>query len=226
MNWQDKGYLLSKNKYNENSVITEFYTEKKGKVVGIIFGATSKKIKNYLFEGNRLHLNYNSKSQSKIGALKVEIDAFKTPYFLEDKKKLLCIIYTMNLIKILTVENETNRDIYILINKFFDILNEKDWLFEFVKWELNFYRLIGYDINFKDYVDEIIQDKKISYMIKNSNKTIPNLLIDKENKDVSFEDTYLAFKIVGDYLDKTILKPNNLSFPITRHNFQNSLKLV
>ncbi len=31
MNWQDKGYLLSKNKYNENSVISEFYTEDHGK---------------------------------------------------------------------------------------------------------------------------------------------------------------------------------------------------
>ena len=77
MNWQDKGYLLSKNKYNENSVISEFYTENHGKISGIIFGGTSKKIKNYLFEGNKLHINYNSKSQSKIGSLKVEIDEFK-----------------------------------------------------------------------------------------------------------------------------------------------------
>ncbi|MDA9682710.1 recombination protein O N-terminal domain-containing protein, partial [Candidatus Pelagibacter sp.] len=79
MNWQDKGYLLSKNKYNENSVISEFYTENHGKISGIIFGGTSKKIKNYLIEGNKLHINYNSKSQSKIGSLKIEIDEFKTP---------------------------------------------------------------------------------------------------------------------------------------------------
>ena len=46
MNWQDKGYLLSKNKYNENSVISEFYTEDHGKISGIIFGGNSKKIKN------------------------------------------------------------------------------------------------------------------------------------------------------------------------------------
>ena len=35
MNWQDKGYLLSKNKYNENSVISEFYTENHGKISAI-----------------------------------------------------------------------------------------------------------------------------------------------------------------------------------------------
>ena len=32
MNWQDKGYLLSLNKYNENSSIAEFFTENNGKV--------------------------------------------------------------------------------------------------------------------------------------------------------------------------------------------------
>ena len=47
MNWQDKGILLSINKYNENSAIAEFYTKNHGKVAGIIFGATSKKNKNY-----------------------------------------------------------------------------------------------------------------------------------------------------------------------------------
>ena len=48
MQWQDKGYLLSKYRYNENSVISELFTLQHGKVSGVIFGATSKKLKNYL----------------------------------------------------------------------------------------------------------------------------------------------------------------------------------
>ena len=52
MIWDDKGYLLSKNKYSENSIISEVFTKEHGKVSGIIFGGTSKKIKNYLQVGN------------------------------------------------------------------------------------------------------------------------------------------------------------------------------
>ena len=48
MIWKDTGYLLSKNRYNENSLIAEFFTKDHGRVSGIIFGGTSKKIKNYL----------------------------------------------------------------------------------------------------------------------------------------------------------------------------------
>ena len=31
MYWDDTGYLISKNRYNENSVVAEFYTEYHGK---------------------------------------------------------------------------------------------------------------------------------------------------------------------------------------------------
>ena len=46
MHWEDVGYLLSKNKYSENSNIVEIFTENHGKILGIVYGATSKKIKN------------------------------------------------------------------------------------------------------------------------------------------------------------------------------------
>jgi len=45
MNWDDNGYLISKNRYSENSIIAEVFTENYGKISGIIFGGTSKKLK-------------------------------------------------------------------------------------------------------------------------------------------------------------------------------------
>ena len=60
MNWDDSGFLLSKNRYSENSLIAEIFSQDHGKVVGIIFGGTSKKIKNYLQIGNQVYLNFNS----------------------------------------------------------------------------------------------------------------------------------------------------------------------
>ena len=45
MNWIDQGYLISKHRYSENSLIVEIFTEAHGKTSGIIFGGTSKKIK-------------------------------------------------------------------------------------------------------------------------------------------------------------------------------------
>ena len=44
MNWIDEGFLISKNRYSENSLIAEIFTKDQGKISGIIFGGTSKKI--------------------------------------------------------------------------------------------------------------------------------------------------------------------------------------
>ena len=99
MNWTDKGILLSKNKFQENSTIVNFYTKNHGKCSGIIFGASSKKIKNYLQIGNELHLNYNSKSDDSFGYFKVEILKVYTPIYFAQKRSMYCINSALNLIK-------------------------------------------------------------------------------------------------------------------------------
>ncbi len=224
MNWQDKGYLLSLNKYNENSSIAEFYTENNGKIVGVIFGSTSKKIKSYLLIGNKFHINSKLREDGRLGYLKVEIDEIKTPVYLENKKKLFCIIYCMNLIKILTAENENNIEIFNLLEKLFKIIELDNWLVEFLYLELNILKSIGYDINFKNYV----VDKKINgqtkYIVDSSQKIIPNFLIDKNISPENLKDIHSGFSIVGDFLDKTIIKPNNKSYPASRNDFVNLLK--
>ena len=224
MNWQDKGYLLSLNKYNENSSIAEFYTENNGKIVGVIFGSTSKKIKSYLLIGNKFQINSKLREDGRLGYLKVEIDEIKTPVYLENKKKLFCIIYSMNLIKILTAENENNVEIYNLLEKLFKIIELDNWLVEFLYLELNILKSIGYDINFKDYVVNKNINGQTKYIVDSSQKIIPNFLIDKKISPENLKDIYKGFSIVGDFLDKTIIKPNNKNYPSSRIDFVNLLK--
>jgi DNA repair protein RecO (recombination protein O) len=45
MNWIDEGFLISKNRYSENSLIAEIFTKDRGKISGIIFGGLLKKSK-------------------------------------------------------------------------------------------------------------------------------------------------------------------------------------
>jgi DNA repair protein RecO (recombination protein O) len=224
MNWQDKGYLLSLNKYNENSSIAEFYTKNNGKIVGVIFGSTSKKIKSYLLIGNKFHINSKLREDGRLGYLKVEIDEIKTPVYLENKKKLFCIIYCMNLIKILTAENENNIEIYNLLEKLFKLIESDNWLVEFLYLELNILKSVGYDINFRDYVVDKNINGQIKYIVVSSQKIIPNFLIDKNISPENLKDIYNGFSIVGDFLDKTIIKPNNKNYPSSRNDFLNLLK--
>ena len=228
MIWDDSGFLLSKNKYSENSLIAEIFTKEHGKVSGIIFGGTSKKIKNYLQIGNELYVNYSAKSDTKIGHFKIEIYQAFSPIYFENSQKLFCINSSMNLIKILTAESQQNEKLYDLILKFYKIIDEENWLNRYIFWELELFKVLGYDLILEDLVKKEIIDKKITYFVQSSTerKIVPNFLI---NKDYLINDNKIllnGLNLVGDYLEKTILKPNNLNFPISRIHFLNSLKLI
>ena len=224
MKFEDKGFLINKNKYNENSVVAEFFTENHGKVSGLIFGATSSKIKNFLFLGNHLNLQFTSKNQNRAGYFKVEIEKIFTPHFLDNKIKLNCILYSLNLIKILTVENQSNIKIYNKIYNLFKILNESDWMRKFIFWELDIIKLVGYDINFNDYIDNNKLKENVSYVpTLDGSKNIPLFLLNKENTSIKIDELKNGFKIVGDFLNKSVLIPNNINYPPSRNEF---LKLI
>lgn len=131
----------------------------------------------------------------------------------------------MNLIKILTAENQSNIKIFVLIENLFNILKKNKWLIDFIFWELNFFKKIGYDINYKDYVINLKEYDENKYVVKERKKLIPNFLIDKNYEAKNTSEILEALKINGDFLDKTILKNNNLKFPTSRNDFINSLKL-
>ena len=226
MNWIDEGFLISKNRYSENSLIAELYTENHGKISGIIFGGTSKKIKNYLQIGNKLHINYNSKNDNRIGYFKIEILNAYSPLYFDDKQKLSCINSAINLIKILTAESQTNNKVYKLIENFFSTLKDNDWLRKYIFWELELLKILGYDLELENLVkSDIIENETIYYASSSTEKKyVPNFLIEKDLKVDDVKILLNGLKLVGDYLDKTILKPNNLNYPNSRLLFINSFK--
>tara|TARA_B100000780_G_scaffold262305_1_gene215337 strand:- start:394 stop:1074 length:681 start_codon:yes stop_codon:yes gene_type:complete len=226
MNWDDSAYLISKNRYSENSIIAEFFTENHGKTSGIIFGGTSKKIKNYLQIGNKIYVNYSTKSPTRIGYFKIEILKALTPLYFDNNHKLSCISSALHLIKLLTAEAQSNKKIFFLIDRFFEILSSDNWIQEYIFWELELLKLLGYDLELKNMVEKEIVDQKINYFVKSSTgkKIIPNFLIDKNYKNVDLKNLLKGLKLVSDYLEKSILKPNNLNLPSSRTHFVNLLK--
>jgi DNA repair protein RecO (recombination protein O) len=226
MIWDDSGFLLSKNRYNENSIIAEIFTENFGKISGIIFGGTSKKIKNYLQIGNKVYVSYNSKNESRIGYFKIEIQQALSPLYFDNHQKLSCISSAMQLVKILNAESQKNLKVYSLLENFFLLLKNDNWIKNYIYWELELFKALGYDLDFKSLVDEKIIGNKKKYISKSlkEKKIIPNFLIDKNQSFDDLETLLSGLKLISDYLDKSILKPNNLNQPISRLQFINTIK--
>ena len=71
-----------------------------------------------------------------------------------------------------------------------------------------------------------IIENKLQYVSKSTieKKIVPNFLVDKNESIDDIKNLLNGLKLVGDYLEKTILKPNNLSQPLSRLQFINTLK--
>ena len=226
MIWDDIGFLLSKNRYNENSLISDIYTKNFGKVSGIIFGGTSKKIKNYLQIGNKLYVSYNSKNEKSMGYFKIEIQDALSPLYFDNNQKLSCISSAMNLVRLLTAESQKNVKIFTLLEEFYLLLNSENWIKSYIFWELELFKSLGYDLDFENLVNEKIIDNKKQYISKSSTekRIIPNFLIEKNSSNEDMNSLLTGLKLLSDYLEKSILKPNNLNQPLSRMQFINSLK--
>ena len=223
MNWEDECFLLSKRKFRENANIINVFTLKKGKVGGIVYGGSSRKIRNYLQISNKLIVFNNSKSENKIGYFKTELIKAVSPSYFNDKERTSALISLCSLLNSLLPENQPYKNIYNSFEKFIDTLNLDNWIILYIFFEINLIKELGYGVNlnsFNDSSDDIYALKKIN--IDGYNYEIPNFLISEK---IPSEITKLQIKksliFTRNILLNKFFIPNNLSFPKSRIILEN-----
>ena len=224
MKWEDEGFLLYKNKYSENSLIAEFFTLNHGKCSGIIYGGTSRKIKNYLQLGNKIHLILNSKNESKIGYFKIEIIEAISPAFFNNNNKINCLISSLNFLRTVLPESQLHKNIYNLFSSFLNDLKYNDqWIFDYIFFEMNLLKEIGFDMNLKPSQQSIISTNNSLTSVKVDNQEIkvPSFLVNKKISDTDNKHIHLALKTLSNFIEKNILIPNNINISKFRKNLEN-----
>ena len=223
MQWKDEAFLLAKNKYGENSIIVEVFTLNHGKCSGIVYGGTSKKIKNYLQLGNKIHVDLKIKDDSKLGYFKIEIIEAISPFFFDDNKKLNCLFSSLNLLKIVLPELLSYNSIYVLFSNFLNELKSSNyWIIHYIFWEMNLLREIGFDMNLStNSVSKSNSEKDMMIVnIDNEQINIPSFMVEKKFENINSNSIYFALKFIGKFLEKNILIPNNLHYPISRKKLE------
>jgi DNA repair protein RecO (recombination protein O) len=223
MNWEDECYLLSKKKFRENANIINVFTLNKGKVGGIVYGGSSRKIRNYLQISNKLFVFNNSKNENKIGYFKTELIKAVSPNYFNDKERTSALISLCSLLNSLLPESQPYKNIYKSFEKFINTLNLDNWIVLYIFFEINLIKELGYDVNlksFNDSTDDIYSLKKIK--IDGYNYEVPNFLI-KQN--IPSEITKLLIKksliFTRNVLLNKFFVPNNLIFPKSRVILEN-----
>ena len=219
MNWEDHGYLLNKRKFRENANIINVFTYQRGKVSGIVYGGTSRKIKNYLQVGNKIFVFYNSNNSNKSGYFKTEIVEAISPRFFDDKKRSYCILSISQLLDSLLPESQEHKNIFNSLENFMKNLQQENWMIIYLYWELNLIKELGFGISLeKTYID----DEIISINIDNLTYKIPKFIVNGEiPSKLSDNIISMSLKFTRNLLLNKFYLPNNLTFPKSRLVFEN-----
>ena len=222
MNWEDNCYLLSKRKFRENANIINIFTEKKGKIDGIVYGGNSRKIRNYLQISNKLFVSHSSKSENKIGYFKTELIKPISPLYFNDKERTSALISICSLLNILLPEGQPNKKIYNSFENFINSLNLDNWIVLYIFFELYLIKDLGYDTNLSQYDDDDANSDLKKINIDGYTYEVPKYLISKENpaniSNVLIKKSlYFTRNII---LNKFFI-PNNIPFPKSRVILEN-----
>ena len=223
MIWEDECYLLSKRKFRENANIINIFSQKKGKVDGIVYGGNSRKIKNYLQISNKLFVSHNTKSENKIGYLKTELIKPVSPLYFNDKERTSALISICSLLNVLLPESQPNKNIYNSFEKLISSLNLENWIYLYIFFELNLIKELGYDTNlgqnkFKNLdINDFNKIKIDSYIYE-----VPNFLTLKKIPD-KFSNILIkkSLNFTRYVLQNKFFMPNNILFPKSRIIFEN-----
>ena len=223
MIWEDECYLLSKRKFRENANIINIFSQKKGKIDGIVYGGTSRKVKNYLQISNKLFVSHISKSENKIGYFKTELIKPISPLYFNDKKRTSALISICSLLNILLPESQPNKIIYKSFEKLVDSINLENWIFLYIFFEVNLIKDLGYDTNLLKYSNVINTENDFQKIkIDGYIYEIPNYLIQKK---IPAKFTNLLIRKSLYFTRQVMLNkffiPNNLIFPKSRVIFEN-----
>ena len=223
MIWEDECYLLAKRKFRENANIINIFTQKKGRVDGIVYGGNSRKIRNFLQISNKLFVLHNAKNESKIGYLKTELIKPVSPLYFNDKKRTSALISICSLLNVLLPESQPNKNIYNSFENLITSLKLENWIYLYIFFELNLIKELGYDTNLgqnefenkninetnKIKIDGYIYEVPNFLILKKIPSNFSNILI---NKSLNFTRYVMQNKF---------FIPNNILFPKSRVILEN-----
>ncbi|MBL6786200.1 MAG: DNA repair protein RecO [Candidatus Pelagibacter bacterium] len=222
MIWEDECYLLSKRKFRENANIINVFTQKKGKINGIVYGGNSRKIRNYLQISNKLFVSHNSKVENKIGYFKTELIKPISPLYFNDKERTSALISICTLLNTLLPDSQPNKKIYNSFENFINSINLKNWIYLYIFFEINLIKELGYDTNLSQY------EKNNNVQVLNKIKVdgyiyeVPNFLISKEMPENLTNPTIRkSLYFTRQFLQNKFFIPNNILFPKSRVILEN-----
>jgi len=153
MDWNDDGIVLGLRHFGESSAILEALTREHGRHLGLLRGATSKRLKGALEPGNVLKLHWRARIDQQLGSYTVELASARAAQFFHDGLKLAGLSSACAIVAATLPEREAHTRVFEAMDAMLSAVAEKAspaWVEDYARFEIVLLEDLGFGLDLSE----------------------------------------------------------------------------
>ncbi len=234
MHWSDAGIVLSARKHGENSAIVSLLTAGRGRHVGLVRGATGKRMRGILQPGNEVTATWRARLAEHLGSYTVELAAAWAAGILEDPLGLAALSSACAVAEVVLPEREAHPAVYAGFRVLLEALEATPtWPAVYVRWETGLLAELGFGLDLSrcaasGATDDLIYvsprtgravSRKAGEGYEERLLALPGFLLGPNGGDErpwSARDILDGLALTGHFLESHVLAPHGVRVPAAR----------
>lgn len=157
MEWRDCGIVLSVRPHGESSALLELLTRGHGRHMGLVQGGRSRRLRASLQPGNSLDVVWRARLEEHLGTWSVELRESRAALLMSRELSLTAMMSAAGVCRLLP-ERDVCRAVYDGLENLLGgiVSGDLDCWARYVSWELELLRELGYGLDGKVDVEDVI----------------------------------------------------------------------
>lgn len=163
MEWRDCGIVLSVRPHGESSALLELLTRGHGRHMGLVRGGRSRRLRASLQPGNSLDVVWRARLEEHLGVWSIEMRTSRAALLMSQELSLTAMMSAAGVCRLLP-ERDICRAVYEGLENLLDgiVSEDSDCWTRYVSWELDLLRELGYGLDEKIDVNNVIPSLHLS----------------------------------------------------------------
>ena len=163
MEWRDCGIVLSVRPHGESSALLELLTHGHGRHMGLVRGGRSRRLRASLQPGNSLDVVWRARLEEHLGVWSVELRESRAALLMAQELSLTAMMSAAGVCRLLP-ERDVCRAVYDGLENLLGgiVAGDLDCWARYVSWELELLRELGYGLDRKVNVKDVVAGLHLS----------------------------------------------------------------
>ena len=232
MDWSDEAIVLGMRHHGEHAAILDALTREHGRHLGMIRGATSKRLKGALEPGNSLTAHWRGRLDEHLGTYTVELSQARAAHFFADGLKLAVLAAACAVAAATLPEREKHRRAFDALGHLLGTLCEADPMLgvaDYVRFEAVLLEELGFGLDLESCAatgarhDLTHVSPKSGRAVsagsaapyRNKLFPLPAFLLD-HTAQATPKDLADGLALTGFFLSRSVLEPHGIAVPAAR----------